>query len=246
MYRLSSLLSGFPDVLAAESTRHGGVSPPPYHSLNLGLHTDDASANVRENRRRLFAALGIAEDTISGGHQVHEDRILIAEAPGLHEGYDAFITQKKGLFLTVGIADCTPILVYDDRHQAVAAIHAGWKGTALKIVSKTLQAMEQAFGTRAADCYARVGTCIDECTYEVGETVAQHFDPAFKTWDETRQKFMLDLKSANKALLLAWGIPEAQIEVSAFSTVLNNDDYFSHRHENGVTGRMLSVIGIRG
>jgi len=245
IYRSSKLLSAFPNVLAAESTRHGGVSPAPYHSLNLGLHTADDLQNVLENRRRFFSALGIPEDTISGAHQVHGDRILNAEAPGLHEGYDAFITQKRGLFVTVGIADCTPVLIYDAEQQAVAAIHAGWKGTTLSIVRKTLDAMQAAFGTQASDCYAWIGTCIDECSYEVGEAVAQHFDPAFKTWDETRQKFTVDLKAANKALLLGWGIPDSQIEVSPYSTVLDPEDYFSHRREHGITGRMMAVIGIR-
>jgi len=245
IYRSPKLLGAFPDVLAAESTRHGGVSPAPYHSLNLGLHTDDDPRNVHENRRRFFSALGITEDTVCGAHQVHGDRILIAEAPGQHEGYDALISQKKGLFVTVGIADCTPILVYDAGQQAVAAIHAGWKGTALGIARKTLEAMYAAFGTKAANCHAWIGTCIDECSYEVGEEVAQHFDPAFKTWDETRRKFKVDLKAANKALLLGWGIPESQIEVSPYSTVLHPEDYFSHRREHGVTGRMMAVIGIR-
>jgi len=245
IYRNSKLLSAFPDVIAAESTRHGGVSPAPYNSLNLGLHTADNPDNVLENRRRFFTTLGIPEDTISGAHQVHGDRILNVEAPGLHEGYDALITQKKGLFVTVGIADCTPVLIYDAGQQAVAAVHAGWKGTALAIVRKTLNAMQAAFGTQPADCYAWVGTCIDACSYEVGEEVAQHFDPAFKTWDETRRKFTVDLKSANKALLLGWGIPDAQIEVSPYSTVLDPEDYFSHRREHGITGRMMALIGIR-
>ncbi|NUN99054.1 MAG: peptidoglycan editing factor PgeF [Saprospiraceae bacterium] len=245
IYRLSKLLSAFPEVLAAESTRHGGVSPAPYESLNLGLHTNDAPQHVRENRRRFFAALGISEDTISGGHQVHGDQVFVATAPGLQEGYDAFITQKKGLFVTVGIADCTPVLIYDTGQQAVAAVHAGWKGTALGIVRKTLEAMHTKFGTQAADCYAWVGTCIDECSYEVGVEVARHFDAAFKTQLEGSEKFTLDLKAANKALLLQWGIPESQIEVSPYSTVLNPEDYFSHRREHGLTGRMMAVIGIR-
>ena len=79
----------------------------------------------------------------------------------------------------------------------------------------------------------------------MGEEVAHHFDPAFKTWDETHQKFMVDLKSANKALLLGWGVPDVQIEVSPYSTVLDTEDYFSHRREHGTTGRMMAVIGIR-
>ena len=238
------LFSQFPNLLAAESTRHGGVSPPPYHSLNIGVFTNDNPENIRENRYRLFQSLGISEAQVAHSHQVHGEEILLAERAGQYEGYDALITAQSGLFLSVTVADCTPILVYDPVQKAVAAIHAGWRGTAARIVFKTMKAMETHFQTRPQDCLAYVGTCIDECSYEVGKEVAVHFEEKFTRLGPEPGKFLLDLKSANAAQLLDAGVPESQIEISPFSTVLHNADYFSYRKEGGETGRMLGIIGI--
>ena len=104
--------------------------------------------------------------------------------------------------------------------------------------------MAAEFGTKGADCYAYIGTCIDECSFEVGEEVAVQFDTAFKRFDAERGKYMVDLKKANAAQLRSFGVAESHMETSPYSTVLNNDDYFSHRKEKGTTGRMLAVIGI--
>lgn len=234
----------FPQLLAVESTRHGGVSPPPYHSLNVGVFTEDSPENIRENRTLLFQSLGIYEDQVVHSHQIHGDQILLAQHPGLQEGYDALITNRPGLFLSVTVADCTPILVYDPVQNAVAAIHAGWRGAAARIVLKTLKAMEMQFQTRPEDCIAYVGTCIDECSYEVGKEVAVHFEEKFTRLGPEPGKFLLDLKSANAAQLLDAGVPASQIEVSVYSTVLHNADYFSYRKESGKTGRMLAIIGL--
>ena len=155
------------------------------------------------------------------------------------------MTNVPGILLAVSVADCTPILVYDSRNQVVAAIHAGWRGTVSCIVASTLIFMEKTFGTRGVDCFAYIGTCIDECSFEVGDEVALEFSEPFKQFDAGRGKFFVDLKKANAAQLLAFGIPEGQIEISPYCTVRHSDDFFSHRHEQGVTGRCLGVIGLR-
>lgn len=105
--------------------------------------------------------------------------------------------------------------------------------------------MNENFGTQAQHCFAFVGTCIDECSFEVGDEVAEAFDTGFKRWDSDRQKFFVDLKKANAAQLVDAGIPDSQVEISPYSTVLHNEDYFSHRKEKGTTGRMMAVIGMR-
>ncbi|GAB3775064.1 hypothetical protein GCM10028818_18650 [Spirosoma horti] len=161
-----------------------------------------------------------------------------------YTGYDALITNKPGLLIGVTVADCVPILIYDPEHKAVAAIHAGWRGTVGGIVTKTLIQMQQQFGTNAGQCYAYVGTCIDACAFEVGPEVAEQFDTAFKRADADSDKSFVDLKAANAHLLVTAGIPERQIEVSIFSTIIHNDTYFSYRAEQGQTGRMLAVIGL--
>jgi YfiH family protein len=237
------IFSHIPGLIAAESTRHGGVSTSPYESLNLGLSTEDDPQRIEENRQFFFQSLGITPDQSASAHQVHGDELLIVEKPGRYSGFDALMTAQKGVFLAVTVADCTPILVADPVNQVVAGIHAGWKGTIAALVRKTVQAMQSHFGTRPQDCLAYVGTCIDECSFEVDADVADHFASPYKRWDAARHKFFIDLKAANHDYLLECGIPAAQIEVSPFSTVLHNDVYFSYRKEKGLTGRLINVIG---
>ncbi len=244
-YILPSIFQAFPTVIAAQSTRLGGVSAAPYTSLNLGLHTNDQLQSVQQNRALFFSDLGFTEAATAGGFQVHQDQIKIVDKPGQVTGYDAFITQQKGILLSVTIADCTPILLYDPTQKVIAAIHAGWKGTRDHIVDKTLQKMIHTFGTMASDCYAYIGACIDECTFEVDADVADHFATDYKRWDAKLNKYFVDLKQANKDQLLLHGIPAGQIEISPYSTVSHNQYFFSHRKEQGQTGRMLAVIGIK-
>jgi YfiH family protein len=239
-----SIFTPYPWLIAAESTRHGGVSSEPYASLNLGLYTDDDPADIRENRRRFFGAIGTTASQVAGARQVHGCEVHYVEEPGQYEGYDALITDRPGLFLTVTVADCTPILLADIRRRSIAAIHAGWRGTIAGIVSKTMEAMRRHFGADPRDCRAYIGTCIDACSYEVDADVADHFDDPFRQWDASRGKFLVDLKAANRAQLIHQGVPSGQIEISAHDTVRHNEDFFSHRKEKGHTGRMLAGIGM--
>jgi hypothetical protein len=244
LLHFASVFAPFPQVAAAQSTRHGGVSPAPFASLNLGKSTADDPANVAENRRRFCGALGFQPDQMAWSRQVHGIEVRRADAPGGAEGFDALVTDVPGILLAVSVADCVPILVLDPVRRAVAAVHAGWRGTAAGIVANTLIFMEKAYGTRGADCCAYIGACIDECSFEVGDEVAAAFAEGFKRFDAARGKFFVDLKKANAAQLRAAGIPEGQIEISPWSTVLHNADFFSHRKENGVTGRGMAAIGL--
>ena len=245
LYLTPSIFTPFEQLSAGQSTRMGGVSTFPYTSLNLSIYTKDQETDVLENRNRFFQALGFEASQVAGGFQVHGDEVLLVEAPGQVKGYDAFITNQKGILLTATIADCTPVLVYDPISQSCAAIHAGWKGTRAKIAAKAILKMKAHFGTRPEDCLVYIGACIDECSFEVDEDVAQFFISDFKRWDEEKQKFFVDLKAANKDSLLEIGIPEAQIEVSPYCTVVHNEYFFSHRAEKGKTGRMLAAIGLK-
>ena len=245
MYRIPEIFLQFPGLIAAESTRHGGVSPAPFHSLNLGGSTSDSTENVKINNNRFFEALGVKPEQIAKSHQVHGCEILKVTAGGRFEGYDALITNEKNIQLAVTIADCTPVLVYDPVNHAVAAIHAGWRGTAHNIVSKTVKALTMEYGSDPRNCFAYVGTCIDECSFEVGEEVAVNFESQHKRWDPSLKKFFINLKLANTDQLLLAGLVSDHICISAYSSVLNNEDYFSYRHEKGLTGRMLATIGMK-
>lgn len=244
LYRTPEIFGSFPQVVAAESTRHGGVSPAPYASLNLGTSTADTPDNVAENRSRLWMALGVNPDQVATAHQVHGSDVLTVSQPGRYDGYDALITAQPGILLAVTVADCTPILIFDPLHQAVAAIHAGWRGTVGRIIEKTLDAMRREFGTAPTDCFAYVGTCIDACSFEVGEEVAEQFSDPHKQSTQMAGKYLVDLKKANFDQLLSSGVEKTHVQISVYSTVLHNHSYFSYRHENGQTGRMLACIGI--
>lgn len=237
------IFSAFPHLIAAQSKRIGGVSDGDFDSLNLGLNTEDLEQHVEQNRKLFFSALSINESNLASSHQVHGTEILIAHEPQRATGYDAVITNKANLFVAVTIADCTPVLIYDKHTHAAAAIHAGWRGTAAKIVERTLNEMQKNFGTIGEDCFAYIGTCISKNAFEVGKEVAEQFDAAFVQFNEIKQKHFIDLKAANLYQLQAFGIPLVQIEIAETCTVLNNDNYFSYRKENGKTGRMLAVIG---
>ncbi|NJO86704.1 MAG: laccase domain-containing protein [Lewinella sp.] len=162
-----------------QSTRQGGVSPPPFTSLNLGWHTEDARENVIENRRRLAQSLGLQPQQLSGGHQVHGALVSHKITATEEEGYDAFICQQPGLILSITVADCVPVLIYDPVQDAWAGAHSGWRGTVAGVVAHTLAALETHFGTQPSDCWAYIGASISYDHFVVGPEVAHQFSPRF-------------------------------------------------------------------
>lgn len=232
------IFSHIPQLVAGISTRHGGVSSQAYQSLNLGVHTDDDPAAISSNLGLFCADLGISTNALARSYQVHGSEIWTSVSPGYESGYDAIMTPKPGVFAGVGIADCCPILLADPTREVAAAIHAGWKGTVAQIVSKTASTMI-AGGSNPAGILAYIGPCISLEHFEVGDEVAEQFE--FK--EKRGARWHVDLKATNAAQLQALGI--SQIEISNYCTVANNDVFYSHRKEQGVTGRMLAVIGFQ-
>lgn len=232
------------DIIAAQSTRHGGVSPAPFDTLNLGKSTGDDPSNVLENRRIFCSQLGYSPEQLAWSKQTHGDEIRIVEAPGGSEGHDALVTDVPRILLAVSTADCTPVLICDPVKRVVAAVHAGWKGTVARLAAKTLMKMQERYGTNFADCSVFIGACIDECSFEVGNEVAAQFDESVKRYDAGKGKFMVDLKKANAQQCLELGVPVSRIEISPFSTFTHHEHFFSHRYDKGVTGRGLCVIAL--
>lgn len=213
--------------------------------MNLGFSSGDDLNIIKQNRKLFFDALGISEDNIAWSKLVHGNKVLVANFPIKGEDCDAVITNKPNVFACVSIADCTPVLIYDIRNKSVAAIHAGWRGTAANIVTETLEAMQTNYGTQGEDCLAFIGACIGEQNFEVGEEVAIQFKDDVKRFDAMKQKYFIDLKKENKNQLLRFGLKESNIEISDYCTIADNDKFFSYRKEEGVTGRMLAVIGFK-
>jgi polyphenol oxidase len=236
-----------PGLIALQSTRKGGVSNGEYSSLNLGNNTGDSIDLVYENTRLLCVATGINPEQLVSSDQVHGTEILFAEKPGRYHGYDSLITNKNNLFLCIFTADCYPVLIYDPRHKASGAIHAGWKGTACQIVVKTLVAMTRRFQSIPAECLAFIGTGISATEYEVDKEVAKEFPPDTSTrspFSPDEEKYLLNLEMVNYRQLLASGIPASNIERSPFCSYGDKDLFFSYRRDQGKTGRMVSLIGV--
>jgi YfiH family protein len=232
------------DILALQSTRHGGLSPDPWNSLNLGENTLDDPRRVRENMLILAKAAGFDASRTVGSLQVHGTEVLHAREPGHHSGYDAFITNTENLWLCIFTADCLPVLIYDPEQRAIGAAHAGWQGTAAGIVGKTLHAMGEAFGSRPESCEAWIGTGISGDDYEVGTEVAAAF-PEKCSMPGAEGKRLLDLGAANRMQLLQAGVGGERIERAPYCSFRDEGMFFSYRRDNGRTGRMAAVIGIR-
>jgi polyphenol oxidase len=230
------IFAHIPQLVAGISTRHGGVSSQAYQSLNLGVHTEDDPEAITQNLSLFCADLGISPESLARSYQVHGAEIWQTSLPGYQSGYDAIISETTGIFAGVGIADCCPILLAVPVRRVAAAIHAGWKGTVAQIVHKTASTLIAA-GSNPADILAYIGPCISLKRFEVGDEVAAQFEHK----EKRGERWHVDLKATNAAQLRNLGI--TQIEISEYCTVEQNDVFFSHRQEKGITGRMLAVVG---
>ncbi len=220
------------------STRNGGVSPAPFHSLNLG-GTDDLPEHIAENRRRALGDLNIDMTQVSYLNQIHSNIVCQASA-GKQTG-DALVTNQKNLAIAVGAADCYPVLFYDEKNQVIGAAHCGWKGTLARIVKNTINEMVN-LGSDVSQIKVAIGQGICKANYQVSEEVIQQFKSAGFTngcW-EGRQ---LDLLQANKFVALQSGIDPKHIW--SMNRCTTEGDFFSYRRDNGKTGRMWGLIMLK-
>ncbi|RVU24762.1 peptidoglycan editing factor PgeF [Sandaracinomonas limnophila] len=235
------IFQDLPNLVAGVSTRHGGVSQGAYNSLNLGKHTTDYTDHIEQNLFLLCQDLGIQTSQLARAYQCHGAEIWHTEIGGYQENFDAIIATQPGIIAGVGIADCCPILIVDPNQKVTAAIHAGWKGTVAQIVKKTATELVEKYESKAKDLLAYIGPCISQTHFEVGDEVAAHFSDSEKT--KLGPKFHVDLKKANLHQLQEAGID--QIEISEYCTIEHNEHFFSHRKENGITGRMMAFAGFK-
>jgi YfiH family protein len=244
------------------STRLGGVSLDPYNSLNLGIGTKDDKEAIWENRQLFCQALNLdAEDAVTA-FQVHGDNIHIVNENDVGkkdmfyhtvlQDTDALITNVPGIPLMLFFADCAPVIIYDPVNSAVGICHAGWKGTMLNIAAKTLSLMQQEYGTNPDDALAAIGPSIGQCCYEVDRLVIESLEKSFphplppnifaKMAVPQNSRWMLNLPHTNKIKLKDSGIREKNIVISSVCTSCNTSLFFSHRAENGLTGRIGAVV----
>lgn len=231
-----------PGVVAAFTTRAGGVSEGPFAGLNLGGSTGDDIEAVRENRRRLLDALGFGSDALATVGQVHGANVATVTAPGHTPEHDGLVTDRRGLLLGVVVADCGAVLLADAEAGVVGACHAGWRGAVGGVPIVTVDAMRK-LGAEPSRLRAYVGPCIGPDDFEVGPEVAERFDEVHVLHPPEKTKPHVDLAGAIVTQLRKVGVPEAQIEVEACSTS-DTSRFYSYRAEGGTTGRMMGVIGL--
>lgn len=235
------------------STRFGGVSEGYLASMNLGIHRGDSQENVVENYRILGSAVGFDWERTVFTRQTHTDIVRVVDGSNAGEGLlrpvepecDALVTNTPGLALCAFTADCTPILLWDRKTGAVGAVHAGWRGTVAGIAAKTVAAMTAQFGTDPADVAAAIGPNIGGCCFETGEDVPMALRVCLGEKAEAfivskGEKFLVDLKGANRAILENVGVKD--ITLSEECTFCRPDRYWSHRRVGLERGSMAAII----
>ena len=239
------------------STRLGGVSKGQLSSLNLGTHRGDKPENVRENYRILGKAVGFAPEDTVFTKQIHTDTVLrvgrAERGTGLFRGQqtpcDALITDEPGVALCCFSADCVPILLYDPVRRAAAAVHSGWRGTALGIVEKAAAAMRAEFGCKMDNLRAAIGPCISSCCFETDADVPEAMiaalgSAAAPAITKRGEKYHVDLKLINRIRLVRAGVLPEHIDVSDACTACAPDRFWSHRRVGSARGSLAGIIAI--
>jgi YfiH family protein len=239
----SEIFHRYPELLFAMSTRKGGVSPEPL-GMNLSFHVGDERENVIKNRELFFGKMGVLSEDLTFTQQIHGDTVTLVQTPGQYEQCDALVTNRQGMYLTISVADCVPIFLFDPVAKAVAAVHAGWRGSKADIVTRALTTMHAAFASQAENVVAFIGPSAGVCCYEIGEDLLSQFDQQYIR-KSPQGKTFLNLKSFNKDRLLTAGLREQHVEVSAYCTICTPEIFHSFRRDGAQSGRMLGVIGLK-
>ncbi len=237
-------------------SRIGGRSPTPFRSLNLSESVADSKRNVMANRTIAFGAFQRTNDSLVHSHLIHGNRVaqVTSQDYGRYVGpVDALITDQPGCGLTMNYADCSPIMLFDPKKKAVGIGHSGWKGAVIDLPGEMVCSMVQAFGSRPGDLVAGIGPSIGPCCYEIGEEVVDAVQATFDSSDEvialapsekdeldSETRAYFDLPRANRINLERAGLE--LVEVSEMCTACRTDLFFSHRAENGRTGRFGALL----
>jgi len=239
----------------AFSTRLGGISPAPFDSLNLGMLGDselqDDLSNIRENYRRLRAAIGCEQRERCWVHQVHGARVCTVRPGDVFENgpeADALVIDDPARLVSVKYADCVPVLLSTPDGRAVAAIHSGWRGVVAGMVPAAVETLVAMTGSTPPKLVAAIGPCIGFERFEVGREVLDSFVELFgddAPIRRTGEKGYVDLQQAVREQLCQVGLLDEKIDGNELCTFRGRDEFFSHRRDAGITGRMAALIGPR-
>lgn len=264
---LASSLLDHRQIVHGFSTRLGGVSQGIYAAMNLRGSQPleevaaDAPENVRENYRRLCAALGADSDRLVLSKQVHQDTVRQVTAEDAGKGLlrpadytaDALVTNVPGMSLMVFSADCIILLLHDPVTGSIGAVHAGWRGTALDLPAKAVAEMGRLYGARPRDIHVAIGPGIGACCFETHDDVPDALRAAFGPGlnfamfpqPDRPGKWAVDLKAVNAWRLTEAGVPREQIDLCPICTACNTDLFWSHRRTGDRRGVQGGLIGLR-
>lgn len=240
-------------IVAGFSTRNGGVSRAPYNSLNLGLNTEDHLPNVEGNRSTFARSFDLQPHQLLTVKQVHGKDLLIIDEPNpdlshfLSLEVDAIVTNQPHIMIGVLVADCYPVLIWDNQKKVVAAVHVGWRGAANGILKKVVDAMQQQFGCQPDELMAAIGPGVGAHKYEVDRPVRDAFRKGSGFWSEISAEvrlghWQLDIGLSCRLQLEQAGLRVDRIDQSEECTCCHPELFFSYRRDSGKTGRQLGFV----
>lgn len=236
-------LESFKEVAHGIFTRNGGISPSPFHTLNVSFGCGDPRENVIYNREIILKTIGM--EKMASGSQVHGKQILIVREADKRDseidGFDVLITNISGIALLVKLADCQAILLYDPEHKVIANIHCGWRGNVHNLSKSTIHLMTRKFGCRPSSLIACIGPSLGPCCSEFLNCNSE-FPKSFGQYKVSPYHF--DFWRITIDQLRNEGVKEDNIEVAGVCTCCHSNEFFSYRKEK-ITGRFGAVIGLR-
>lgn len=251
----------FPSILAGFTTKSGGFSQEPFSTFNLGLHVHDVNEHVHLNRRRLSELLSFPLNQWICSEQVHDHHIKKVTGSDCGRGVevyeegipstDGIYTSEPNILLTSVYADCVPLYFIEPTKGLVGLAHAGWKGTVKEIASRMIKTWVDEEGVISNNIHVAIGPSIQDCCYIVDDHVINQVKKLLNHNDDLPYKevspgqYSLHLANLNKLLIMKAGVPEKNISMSFRCTSCEDKLFFSHRRDQGKTGRMMSFIGYK-
>ena len=242
------------------TTRLGGVSTGVYSELNLSFTRGEEREKVLQNYDILCKALDFDKNSFVLCHQTHTTNIRVVTEQDRGMGVtkvssikntDGLVTNIPGIQLTVFCADCVPILLLDTNKKAIAAIHAGWRGTVNSIAKKAIDIMIENYGTNPKDILAGIGPSIGQCCFQVDEPVVKEFRQKLDFADDViikdtvPERYKIDLWETNRRILINCGVEQNNIEMTKICTMCHTDLFYSHRVMGNERGNMAGIIALK-
>jgi polyphenol oxidase len=257
-FLLEKWMSQYPSLVAGITSKNDGYSKGEFNSLNLGFHVGDVLKDVQANRKKISTQIGFPLNSWVGAKQTHDNlirKVTIKDRGKGSETYDdsflgtdGFYTNENGILLTLCFADCVPLFFIAPEKGMIGAAHAGWKGTVKEIAKNMVELWEQE-GITPEQIFVAIGPSICEKCYIVDKHVIEFVQKILEDVEKkpynriNDNQYSLNLREVNYLILRKAGVPEQNILMTEFCSCCDQDQFFSHRRDQGQTGRMLSFIG---